>query len=272
MKELDPRAEALVREAAHAEAEMVLSRAQRDEIRRRFAAHQLTQVRLARPSAPSRAVASIGGASAFGVPVWAAAAVGLVVSVAGAVAVVTARNHDTRVRDSADARPALESQSPMPFRSPAPGSPEATSPNVASVAVEPSPQAARPVLVTAASSARSEVPAASSSASHVSAASAAGSHHPEGGLGAEAALLEAAERSLRAHDGARALALLDEYARRFPDGVLFVDAEAARAIATCETADRVGGAKLAADFARRWPNAPVLARVLVACRTPQTEP
>jgi hypothetical protein len=278
MKELDPRAEALVREAAHAEAEMVLSRAQRDEIRRRFAAHQLTQVRLARPSAPSRAVASIGGASAFGVPVWAAAAVGLVVSVAGAVAVVTARNHDTRVRDSADARPAepppraLESRSPMPFRSPAPGSPEATSPNVASVVVEPSPQAARPVLVAAASSARSEVPAASSSASHVSAASAAGSHHPEGGLGAEAALLEAAERSLRAHDGARALALLDEYARRFPDGVLFVDAEAARAIATCETADRVGGAKLAADFARRWPNAPVLARVLVACRTPQTEP
>ena len=78
------------------------------------------------------------------------------------------------------------------------------------------------------------------------------------------------EESLRDHDGARALALLDEHARRFPDGVFLVEAEAARAIATCETGDREHGSQLAAAFARRWPNAPVLARVLAACRIPGT--
>jgi hypothetical protein len=266
MKELDSRAEAFVREAASAEAEIVLSRAQRDEIRRRFAARRSGGA--PRPSGPVRAVAGFGGAFAFGVPAWAAAAVGLAVGVGGTLAIVAPREHDMRLRDSAAALFAVppprvdhDSWAATPHLSPTPAVPGPDSATLASGVVEPSPPPARHVVPAPAASSGGPMPAASS----------AESPSPERGLGAEAALLESAERSLRDHDGARAIALLDEHARRFPDGIFLVEAEAARAIATCETGDRERGSKLTADFARRWPNAPVLARVLAACRTPGTD-
>jgi hypothetical protein len=267
MKELDSRAEAFVREAASAEAEIVLSRAQRDEIRRRFAARRLGGA--PHPSGRTWAVAGFGGALAFGVPAWAAAAVGLAVGVGTTVAVVVTREQSMGPRDSAAAAlaeppPPVDHDSwastPHLSRTPATRGPD--SPTIASIVVEPSPPSTRHVV---------PAPAASSGERQVSAASSAESQSsPESGLGAEAALLESAERALREHDAAGALALLDQHARRFPDGIFLVEAEAARAIATCEAGDRERGTKLTADFARRWPNAPVLARVLAACQTPQT--
>jgi hypothetical protein len=267
MKELDSRAEAFVREAASAEAEIVLSRAQRDEIRRRFAARRSGGA--PRPSGPMRAVAGFGGALAFGVPAWAAAAVGLALGVGGTLAVVVTREQSMWPRDSA-AAPLTESPPPVdhdsraaiPYLRPPPVVRGPDSPTIASMVVEPSSPPTRHVV---------PAPAASSGGSQMPVASSAESPSPESGLGAEAALLESAERSLRDHDGASALAVLDQHTRRFPDGIFLVEAEAARAIATCETGDRERGSKLAADFARRWQNAPVLARVLAACRTPRTD-
>ena len=269
MKELDSRAEAFVREAASAEAEFVLSRTQRDEIRRRFDARRSGGA--PRPRGPMRAVASVGAALAFGFPAWAAAAVGLAVGV-GTVFVVVTREHSTRPRDAA-AIPFAEPPRPVdhdawtatPYLSPTPTAPAPDSSTVASTVVEPSPSPTPPARHVV------PAPAASSGGSQMPAAASAESPSPGSGLGAEAALLESAERSLRDHDDARALALLDEHARRFPDGIFLVEAEAARAIATCETGDGERGSKLAADFERRWPNAPVLARVLAACRIPRTD-
>jgi hypothetical protein len=269
MKELDRAAEAFVREAASAEAEMVLSRAQRDEIRRRFAARRSAGRGQVRPDAPMRAAAGVGGALAFGVPSWAAAALGLALVAGGTAAVVVARRHAPPPVASADARsaelPPLDHGSrPMtPDQGAAPAPADATLPTIGSPVAAPSPPASRHVVaVPAAASARSALPAASSSRNQA----------PEGGLGGEAALLESAERALRDHDGPRVLALLDEHSRRFPDGIFLVEAEAARAIATCDMGDRERGNDLAAELARRWPNAPVLPRVLAACRTPPTDP
>jgi hypothetical protein len=269
MKELDSRAETFVKEAASAEAEIVLSRAQRDEIRRRFDARRSGGA--PRPRGPMRAVASVGAALAFGFPAWAAAAVGLAVGVGTAFVVVT-REQSTRPHDAA-AIPFAEPPRPVdhdawtatPYLGPTPAAPAPDSSTVASTVVEPSPPPVPPARHVV------PAPAASSGGSQVPAAASAEGPSPESGLGAEAALLESAERSLRDHDDARALALLDEHARRFPDGIFLVEAEAARAIATCETGDGERGSKLAADFARRWPNAPVLARVLAACRIPRTD-
>lgn len=269
MKELDRAAEALVREAASAEAEMVLSRAQRDEIRRRFAARRSGGTGQVRPDAPMRAVASVGGALAFGVPSWAAAALGLALGVGGTVAVVVARKPDLPPVVSADARSAEPSPRDhgswpvTPYQSAAPAPADPTLPTSGSPVAGPSSPPSRHVVAApAAASARSLLPAASST----------GNQAPEGGLGDEAALMESAERALRDHDGPRVLALLDEHSRRFPDGIFVVEAEAARAIATCDMGDRERGSHLAAELARRWPNAPVLSRVLAACRTPPTDP
>ncbi len=243
----------------------MLSRAQRDEIRRRFDARQSGGA--PRPRGRMRTVASVGAALALGFPAWAAAAVGLAVGV-GTVFVVVTREQSIPPRDAAGI-PVAELPRPVdheawtatPYLSPTPAAPAPDSSAVASTVVEPSPPPTRHVV---------PAPAASSGGRQVPAAASAESPSPGSGLGAEAALLESAERSLRDHDGARALALLDEHARRFPDGVFLVEAEAARAIATCETGDREHGSQLAAAFARRWPNAPVLARVLAACRIPGT--
>jgi hypothetical protein len=263
MKELDRRAEAFVREAASAEADMVLSRPQRDEIRRRLDGHRSAGATRVRPNAPKRALAGIGVALAFGAPAWAAAALGLAVCLGVTIAVVVAREHTAGPRYSATTRttepppPNDDSRTATPHRGPSQAPPAVTPPPiafpVASGFVEPSPPPSRHVVT---------APAASS----------AGSQPHESNLGAEAALLESAEKSLRDHDGARALAVLDEYARRFPDGVFLLEAEAARAIATCKTGNSERGKQLAAEFERRWPSTPVLARVLAECQPPRPAP
>jgi hypothetical protein len=259
MKELDPRARELVRGAASAEAERVLSPAQREEIRRRFLARRSAEEPPARGRASLPAAAGLGAVLAFGVPAWAAVSLGLAVGGGIAAAVVVTREHAARPAVSVAARIAQappgerDAVAATPDPGPAPAPPDVPPATIASVAVEPSRPPPRRVVTSPVAS-----PAASQSSG--------------GSLGAEAALLQSAERALRDHDGARALALLDEHARRFPDGVLLVEAEAARAIATCDTGDRDQGSRLAADFARRWADAPVVARVLAACRTPRSNP
>ncbi len=249
MSELDPRARAFVRQAASDEADVRLSPARREEIRRRFAVRRRAGEPDIRPSAVKKAVAAMGGTLTFAVPAWAAAAVGVAAVLGGAVAVTVLRSHDMPrepVAAPIAAPPPLVRDAPQtPRRSAPPDVPAATSMPAAAPA-----------------SAENRKPVAPGAASHP----------PASDLGGEAELLASAERALRDHDEARALTLLDEHARRYPDGMLLGEAEAARALALCGNGQRERGSEVATEIARRWPNAPLLARVLAACGAPRTDP
>jgi hypothetical protein len=82
---------------------------------------------------------------------------------------------------------------------------------------------------------------------------------------AEVSLLGEAQRALRAHDEQRALALLEDHARRFPSGALGEEREATRVAALCALG-RAAEAGAAADrFLVAFPGSPLTARVLHAC-------
>ncbi|MEZ4447843.1 MAG: hypothetical protein R3B09_00100 [Nannocystaceae bacterium] len=87
-------------------------------------------------------------------------------------------------------------------------------------------------------------------------------------LAEEERLVSAARRELQ-RDPAAALRRLDTYDARYPHGVLAQEAAATRILALCQLGRRDQGDRLAADFARRWPDAPALARVRGACREPE---
>ncbi len=83
--------------------------------------------------------------------------------------------------------------------------------------------------------------------------------------GAEVALLEQAQHALEAKHGERALALLDEHARTYPNGALAEERDAARVLALCETG-RDDEAHAEADaFVVAHPRSPLAARVRAAC-------
>lgn len=84
-------------------------------------------------------------------------------------------------------------------------------------------------------------------------------------LSAEVALLGRAHRAIAAHDGSTALGHLDELARRFPDGVMMEEREAARVFALCETGRRDEVRAAAQRFLRDHPTSPQRARVSGAC-------
>jgi hypothetical protein len=277
MTELDPRAEAFVREAGSAEEAAALSLAQREAIRGRFAARRSAGGLRMRARAMMRAVATVGGSLGVGVPAWAAAAVGVALVIGGAVAATVGPKEELPSHERAtpalrapppaspqpddetppdqDTQPEAPPRSALPF---VPGTPPATS---SSARVAPSPPVARPVPTTVVSEADGGITAPP-----------AASLPPASDLGGEAALLESAERAIRDHDEARALDRLDEYARRFPEGALLVEAKGARAIALCGSGHRERGGEVAAEIAGRWPNAPILPRVLAACRVPRADP
>ena len=84
-------------------------------------------------------------------------------------------------------------------------------------------------------------------------------------LDAELALLQEAHAALRANEGARALRLLEEHSRRFPNGELGEESEAARVFALCELG-RVSEARdVAGRFLREHPRSPLAQRVSRAC-------
>jgi hypothetical protein len=83
----------------------------------------------------------------------------------------------------------------------------------------------------------------------------------------EMALLAASNAELRGGDAARALALLDDYDRRYPAGVLREEVLATRVIARCQIGlEPDAAARHAADtFLRRHPASPLASRVRSSC-------
>jgi len=90
---------------------------------------------------------------------------------------------------------------------------------------------------------------------------------PGGGvtLDAELALLQEVHGALQAHDGGRALRLLDEHSRRFPNGALAEESEAARVFALCELGRADEARDVAGRFLREHPRSPLAPRVTRAC-------
>jgi hypothetical protein len=83
-------------------------------------------------------------------------------------------------------------------------------------------------------------------------------------LAEETALLGSANAALRAGDSARALALLDDYDRRYPAGIMREEVLATRIIARCQldTRDATAGADA---FLARHPRSPLAPRVRSSC-------
>jgi len=84
----------------------------------------------------------------------------------------------------------------------------------------------------------------------------------------ETSALAAAQETLRAGNSAAAIALINEYQKQFPDGVLREESEATRIGAMLDAGNREGACKLAHMFIAHWPRSPHLVRVRSACDKP----
>jgi hypothetical protein len=81
----------------------------------------------------------------------------------------------------------------------------------------------------------------------------------------ETALLLGAQSALRDGDSAKALGLLDDHARKFPNGALAEEREATRVLALC-AAGRIDDAKkLGRAFLSEHPRSPAASRVRSSC-------
>jgi hypothetical protein len=90
-----------------------------------------------------------------------------------------------------------------------------------------------------------------------------------GRLARETAALRAANEALRGGAPARALGLLDAFAKEFPGGVLTQEALATRVSALCALG-RVSEARaVGTRFVQRYPRSPVAARVRGSCAMPK---
>lgn len=88
---------------------------------------------------------------------------------------------------------------------------------------------------------------------------------PEDHLASELALLQQAQKKIRAGDPRAALSLLDEHARRHPRGALQQEAAAARILALCDAGRREEARAEAARFLEAAPSSPLAERVRNAC-------
>lgn len=145
------------------------------------------------------------------------------------------------------------------------------SPMVVAPAVEPPTLASAPEP-TAVSPVAVGLPAPSASKPTRKAPS-AGSASPavepaEGALTRETRLVAEAREALRAGEAGRALALLEEHARRFPGGVLAAEREAERVTALCALGRSAEARAHAARFSREHPSSALGARVRAACAGP----
>jgi hypothetical protein len=84
----------------------------------------------------------------------------------------------------------------------------------------------------------------------------------------ELGLLTAMQLALRGGDNARALALVDEHARRFPTSSLAPEREGARALARCAEAAPGEARRLGQAFLSSYPVSPLGARVRATCGLP----
>lgn len=90
-----------------------------------------------------------------------------------------------------------------------------------------------------------------------------------GRLARETAALRAANEALRGGAAARALTLLDAFARDFPGGVLTEEALATRVAALCSLGRVADARALGTRFVQRYPRSPVAARVRGSCAMPE---
>jgi hypothetical protein len=89
--------------------------------------------------------------------------------------------------------------------------------------------------------------------------------HPPSTLPVEVGLLDEAGVALREGRATQALALFDEHASRFPNGVLAEERAAGRVFALCKLG-RIGEARSDADrFLRERPRSPLAERVRASC-------
>ncbi|MBX3263132.1 MAG: hypothetical protein KF782_25885 [Labilithrix sp.] len=88
---------------------------------------------------------------------------------------------------------------------------------------------------------------------------------PADTLEREARLLADARRARQAGDGSRALSLLDEHARTFPDGWLASDRAAERVVVLCGLGRREEAVREAAAFLDGRPKGPLTRRVETSC-------
>ena len=77
----------------------------------------------------------------------------------------------------------------------------------------------------------------------------------------ELAAVDAASSALRAGDGAGAIRMLDEYARRFPRGRLRLEASVLRIEALAKTGQRAEASRRAKAFLKRYPNSVLAPRL-----------
>jgi hypothetical protein len=191
---------------------------------------------------------------------------GIVLSVAigasAAVGVIAVRQRAAS-RGDAVATVVGVSSAPKPLPTSELGSPPVEEPVLAAEVVAPSPP-------------RSLGAPAASTALPSGRAAATGSVHRVDGqfsstLEAELPLLREAQEALHTGDAARALARLNELAKRFPNGALAEEREAAHAIAACrldgrrESGGRGEGLAEAQAFARIHTASPLADRVREAC-------
>ncbi len=87
-------------------------------------------------------------------------------------------------------------------------------------------------------------------------------------LSQELGLLRQAQHALQQNEGQRSLALLDEMARRHPDGVLGEEAAAARVLALCSAGQTAEARVRAARFSHRYPDSVLGPRVRSSCASP----
>ncbi|MEO7109908.1 MAG: hypothetical protein ABI183_05680, partial [Polyangiaceae bacterium] len=84
-------------------------------------------------------------------------------------------------------------------------------------------------------------------------------------IGAELELINRAQQALQAEDANEALALLNEHARRFPNGALAEERDAARVLALCGAGRQEDAATAGAAFLSAHPDSPLATRVRSSC-------
>jgi len=144
-----------------------------------------------------------------------------------------------------------------------PGSKRSPAPAVSAAAQPPAPVVHEPPAVPLAAVPATPAPEKPTSETQTSAPTAHGARpaHARPSDDAELELLRAAHTAYQAHDFGKALVLLSEHARRFPNGVLAEEREALR-VRSLAGAGRVAEARrAAAQFAKHFPRSVLLTKL-----------
>jgi hypothetical protein len=220
-------------------------------------------------------VAGIGGVGAAAAPPATAVGAALFtkvaawVVIAGAVAVGTTAvvQHEVRVSTQARApiavtRPASPDVAGVPVKGQAGALLASTPPSTTIERVEPPPAAADPVEHPVAAEPRATGPAAAQAPAPADTS----------GLDTEIALLRDARDALRGGQPDRALAVVEEHARRFPHGALAEEGDAERVLCLCALS-RLGEARARAVlFAADYPHSSYQASLKSSCAVAEPSP